>query len=393
MSQFVKKATSKISKMSDEQILRLIDTQTNDIKVRNLALDNSYVGYLLIENNKTVSYVNKQLATLIPVFNERIIKNSPLDKFIINEDLLSFFEQCLKDENTTQSKVFEFDDPGSGKKYINCMSLRLKDFDGILFTFTDVTYFHRFKDEFRKNETLASMTTMAAGVAHEIKNPLASISIYLQLLDREFAKKGSIDKNTADKYLSVVKEEVDRLNSIAVDFLFAVKPMKVNLEKANLNDICLKVVKVVSPELEEKGISLDLRLATSLPNVMIDISLMQQAILNLIKNAMQAIDNDAKEKSILLSSYIDGEYAVLSVADTGCGMTNEQMEKIFEPYFTTKSNGTGLGLTVLFKIIKEFGGEINVHSQKGHGSEFVLRIPIPRDERYRISYNPEETSL
>lgn len=390
MSQFVKKASSKISKMSDEQILRLIDAQTSDIKVRNLALDNSYVGYLLVENNKTVSYVNRQLSTLIPIFKERAIKNSPLDKIIVNEDLLSFLEECIKNEKATQSNIFEFEDLGSGKKYINCMSLRLKDFDGILFTFTDVTYFHRFKDEFRKNESLASMTTMAAGVAHEIKNPLASISIYLQLLDREFSKKGSIDKNTADKYLSVVKEEVDRLNSIAVDFLFAVKPMKVNLEKANLNDVCLKVVKVVSPELEEKGITLDLRLATSLPNVMIDPSLMQQAVLNLVKNAMQAIDLESKEKNIGLSSYIEGEYVILSVSDSGCGMTDSQMEKIFEPYFTTKSNGTGLGLTVLFKIIKEFDGEVNVHSQKGQGSEFILKIPIPRDERYRLSYDSEE---
>lgn len=394
MNQFVKKASSKISKLSDEQILGIIDTQASELRLRNLALENSYIGYMLVQNDGTVVYMNRQAVLLIPSYKRKKYSNTAIRKVVLDDGLLAFMETCLIDSKPAQSNVFEFDDPGAGKRYINCMTLRPKDFEGVLFTFSDVSYFHRFKEEFRKNESLASMTTMAAGVAHEIKNPLTSISIYLQLLDRELEKKGSVDKETADKYLSVVKEEVDRLNSIAVDFLFAVKPMSVNLEKMNINDIVDKVVKVVAPELKEKGIALDLRLATSMPNVMIDPALMKQVVLNLVKNAMQAMEicptnacgKAAKEKRIAMTSYIDGEYVALSVADTGCGMTEEQMEKIFEPYFTTKSNGTGLGLTVLFKIMKELSGDVNVHSTLGMGSEFVIRVPIPKDERFRISF-------
>jgi len=401
MNQFVKKASSMISKLSDEQILGIIDTQAAELRLRNLALDNSYIGYMLVQNDGTVVYMNRQAVLLVPSYKRKKYSNVALHKVVMDDALLSFIDSCLGDSKPAQSNVFEFDDPGAGKRYINCMTLRPKDFEGVLFTFSDVSYFHRFKEEFRKNESLASMTTMAAGVAHEIKNPLTSISIYLQLLDRELAKKGSVDKDTADKYLSVVKEEVDRLNSIAVDFLFAVKPMSVNLEKMNINDIVDKVVKVVDPELKGKGISLDLRLATSMPNVMIDPSLMKQVVLNLVKNAMQAIEGNSdrngnactKEKHITITSYMDGEYAALSVADTGCGMTEEQMEKIFEPYFTTKSNGTGLGLTVLFKIMKALSGDVNVHSTLGEGSEFIIRVPIPKDERFRISFgnDPSDT--
>ena len=394
MNQFVKKASSMISRLSDEQILGIIDTQAAELRLRNLALDNSYIGYMLVQNDGTVVYMNRQAVLLLPSYKRKKYSNVALRKVVMDDALLSFMVSCLGDCKPAQSNVFEFDDPGAGKKYINCMTLRPKDFEGVLFTFSDVSYFHRFKEEFRKNESLASMTTMAAGVAHEIKNPLTSISIYLQLLDRELEKRGSVDKNTADKFLSVVKEEVDRINSIAVDFLFAVKPMSVNLEKMNINDIVDKVVKVVAPELKEKGIALDLRLATSMPNVMIDPALMKQVVLNLVKNAMQAMEicptnacgKAAKEKRIAMTSYIDGEYVALSVADTGCGMTEEQMEKIFEPYFTTKSNGTGLGLTVLFKIMKELSGDVNVHSTLGMGSEFVIRVPIPKDERFRISF-------
>ena len=126
---------------------------------------------------------------------------------------------------------------------------------------------------------------------------------------------------------------------------------------------------------------------------------MKQVVLNLVKNAMQAMegnaeksgDSCAKEKRITITSYIDGEYSALSVSDTGCGMTEEQMEKIFEPYFTTKSYGTGLGLTVLFKIMKELSGDVNVHSTLGVGSEFIIRVPIPKDERFRISFGSDSS--
>lgn len=399
MNQFVKKASSKISKMSDEQILGIIDTQSAELRIRNLALDNSYIGYMLVQNDGTVMYMNRQAVLLVPSYRRKKYTNTLVHKVIMDDGLLSFIDACLGDSKPAQSNVFEFDDPGAGKRYINCMTLRPGDFEGVLFTFSDVSYFHRFKEEFRKNESLASMTTMAAGVAHEIKNPLASISIYLQLLDRELSRNGSVDKATADKYLSVVKEEVDRINAIAVDFLFAVKPMSVNLEKMSLNDIVDNVAKVVAPELDGKGISLDLRLATSMPNVMIDPALMKQVVLNLVKNAMQAMegnaeksgDSCAKEKRITITSYIDGEYAALGVSDTGCGMTEEQMEKIFEPYFTTKSYGTGLGLTVLFKIMKELSGDVNVHSTLGVGSEFIIRVPIPKDERFRISFGSDSS--
>lgn len=387
MNQFVKKASSKIDKLSNEQILRIINAQTSELRLRNLALDNSYIGYMLVENEGVLAYINKQATCLVPVYKRQRYIDASFRDVLANDELLSFVGMCLGDPKAAQSSIFEFEDPGSGKKYINCMTLRPKDFEGVLFAFSDVTYFQRFKEEFRKNESLASMATMAAGVAHEIKNPLASISIYLQLLDRELAKKGCVDKDTADKYLCVVKEEVDRLNSIAVDFLFAVKPLKVNLEKVSPNDIAERVSKLVVPELDEKGITLELRLATSMPSVMLDSGLMQQAVLNLVKNAMQAMEgmDEGSSRRISISSYIDGEYAVLSVSDTGCGMSEDQMEKVFEPYYTTKSNGTGLGLTILFKIVKELSGDVNVHSTVGKGSEFIIRLPIPKDERLRIA--------
>ncbi len=385
MSQFVKKASSKIEKLSDEEILRIIDTQNYDLKVRNAILDNSYEGNLLVSNNGTVIYLNDTLGTLIPLVSRKKYSGINMSKVILNKEMLDYLNSYIENGKEKQNEFFEVDDGMGGTRSVSCSSSKIAEPESILFIFRDVTFINRFKEEFRKNESLAQMTTMAAGVAHEIKNPLASISIYLQLMDKMWEKNGSMTREEASKYLDVVNEEVERINKIAVDFLFAVKPMKVNFSICNMNDIVRKTVNVVQAELQEKGIALNVHLATSLPKVSADSGLIEQSILNLVKNAMQAMPKDRVNPSITISTFMDSDMVKLSVADNGCGMTEDQMSKIFEPYYTTKSSGTGLGLTVIFKIMKQHGGDIVVHSTYGEGSEFILQVPVPQTERFRLT--------
>ena len=385
MSQFVKKASTKIEKLPAEEILRIIDTQNSDLKIRNVILDNSFEGSLMVSDSGNVMYLNNTLTSLMPLASRKKYADVNVSKVILNNEILSFIKSFLQSSDNHKSEFFEVDDPSVGTRALDCSATRLSEYGACLFIFRDVTFFNRFKEEFRKNESLAQMTTMAAGVAHEIKNPLASISIYLQLMDKRMEKNGSMTREEAHKYLDVVSEEVDRINKIAVDFLFAVKPMKVDLSVCNINDIVRKTVDVVKAELAEKGIELGVNLATSLPKVFADCSLMQQSILNLVKNAMQAMPQDRKNPSIVISTFIESDMVKISVQDNGCGMTEDQMSKIFEPYYTTKSSGTGLGLTVLFKIMKQHGGDVTVHSTQGEGSEFILQIPVPQNERFRIA--------
>lgn len=385
MSQFVKKASTKIEKLPAEEIIRIIDTQNSDLKIRNVILDNSFEGSLMVSDSGNVMYLNNTLTSLMPLASRKKYADVNVSKVILNNEILSFIKSFLQSSDNHKSEFFEVDDPSVGTRALDCSATRLFEYEACLFIFRDVTFFNRFKEEFRKNESLAQMTTMAAGVAHEIKNPLASISIYLQLMDKMMEKNGSMTREEAHKYLDVVSEEVDRINKIAVDFLFAVKPMKVDLSVCNINDIVRKTVDVVKAELAEKGIELGVNLATSLPKVFADCSLMQQSILNLVKNAMQAMPQDRKNPSIVISTFIESDMVKISVQDNGCGMTEDQMSKIFEPYYTTKSSGTGLGLTVLFKIMKQHGGDVTVHSTQGEGSEFILQIPVPQNERFRIA--------
>ena len=385
MSQFVKKASSKIEKLSNEEILRIIETQTNDLKIRNYILDNSIEGSLMLDGSDNVIYLNATLTNLITLYPRKKYTDVNVSKVIADSDMVAFIQKFRKSGKDTMEEYFQVSDPVHGQRSVICIASRVSEIKALLFVFRDMTFFNRFKEEFRKNESLAQMTTMAAGVAHEIKNPLASISIYLQLMDKMMEKNGSMTREEAKKYLDVVSEEVDRINKIAVDFLFAVKPMKVNLAICNVNDIVKKTVSVVSAELKEKGIAFKQHLAVSLPKVLADSSLIQQSILNLINNAMQAMPEDRKDPAITVSTFMENDMVKISVADNGCGMTEEQMSKIFEPYYTTKSSGTGLGLTVLFKIMKQHEGDVTVSSTPGVGSEFTLQIPVPSSERFRLT--------
>jgi signal transduction histidine kinase len=193
-----------------------------------------------------------------------------------------------------------------------------------------------------------------------------------------------------DKYLGVVNEEIDRLNRIVVDFLFAVRPMHLEYREADINVLIRELTQFVWYELEQAHIECNLDLDKDMPSFSFDERFMKQALLNLIKNAMAAMP----EGGILTikTERIDEEVHI-SVKDTGIGITEANLPKIFEPYFTTRDTGSGLGLTLVFKIIREHRGEIRVKSKEGEGTAFFITLPIPQKERRLITFEGEDHEI
>ena len=233
-------------------------------------------------------------------------------------------------------------------------------------------------------DSLQSLTNLAASVAHEIKNPLGAISIHIQLLQKAVKKCRSGDGNLPDekfmeKYLEVVNEEIDNLNRIVMDFLFAVRPVKSQLILSNPDDVIGKTVEFFRPELEDNKISLDVELCKE-TRLLIDEKLLREVIVNLIQNAKAAVLSRVDEDGarVVVKSFVKQDNYILTVADNGCGMDNDTCDHVFEPYYTTKSNGTGLGLTTVYKIIKEFRGEISVTSELKRGTVFTVSLPVPQ---------------
>jgi signal transduction histidine kinase len=248
----------------------------------------------------------------------------------------------------------------------------------------DITEKRRKEAQLRRAESLASLTTLAAGVAHEIKNPLGSLSIHIQLIRKALKGKEAIEASLIERHLGVVDEEIDRLNKIVVDFLFAVRPMDVQLRESDPGQLVAGVAEFIRPEAEKTGIMVELDIAESLPRMALDERLMKQAILNLVKNALAAMPGGGKLR--LSAQRVEDEVRI-GIEDSGVGISEADLPKIFEPYFTTKENGTGLGLTITFKIVREHDGEISVTSRPGQGSSFVIILPVPQKERRLLPYD------
>ncbi len=384
MHNFVARALNKIEQLDIRQIEQLIRREDAHITTLEHVLDNLPQGIVLIDSDKKVVYINQFAIMLPPIKRMKSYEGVSISNIILDKNITKFLNaEFNRIGYNEEDNEFNYQ-WGEEVKTIQLTVERIDDFDGdgdaYILVFNDITVSRRNEARLRRSENLASMTTMAAGVAHEIKNPLAAMSIHLQLLNKAFERKETLKIDDAARYINVLSEEIDRLNSIVVDFLFAVRPMDTQLKLTSISKAVNEICDFVEPELTENKVQL-IRDIKSTPKVELDNNLFRQALLNIIKNAMNAIEK--KGKIVVCVKHL-GDEVVITVKDTGKGMSKETQNKIFEPYFTTKASGTGLGLTVVYKVIKEHKGEIRVHSDKGKGSEFIITLPVPHSERLAI---------
>ena len=224
-----------------------------------------------------------------------------------------------------------------------------------------------------KAERLSALGQLAAGVAHEIRNPLNAISMATQRLKRDFTPLDSGKAEDFQNLSGVIKDEIKRLNGIIEEFLSFSKSRRLALSYFSLTEVLQKIVNLIREEASARGITIETKWRLSQVIIPMDINKLQQAFLNLIKNAMESI---LAEGNIIITVDREGKnYIVVSISDTGCGMTAEEIERIFSPEYTTKEKGLGLGVTLASEIIRGHGGDIRVISRKGEGTTFEVILP------------------
>ena len=236
----------------------------------------------------------------------------------------------------------------------------------------DFTERHREAQETLESERIAALQLLAAGVAHEIGNPLNSLTIHLQLLERRLRKLPEKDREQFIQPLSVAQEEIKRLDSIVTQFLRAIRPAPLQRAPHDLNSLVRDAADFLAPELKSRNILLELDLAPGLPVLDVDHDQLKQAFFNIIKNASEAMKQGGLLK---IRTGSDAGWINVTFADTGGGMTQETMARVFEPYFTTKKGGSGLGLMITQRIIRAHGGEVVLESDPGQGLRLTLRLP------------------
>jgi signal transduction histidine kinase len=244
----------------------------------------------------------------------------------------------------------------------------------------DITESRRTAEKTIESERLNALTLLAAGVAHELGNPLNSLNIHLQLMERQAGKIKSKAREELQLSIDICRDEINRLDSIVSQFLRAIRPSRPQLRPENINTIVEETVRFFSAEIEARDIVVETELHSDLPLLQLDRDQMKQAFYNVIKNSFEAM----KRRGILrIRTDRDESHVRISFIDNGGGMSAEALSHVFEPYYTTKATGTGLGLLIVRRIVREHGGELAIESTEGKGLSLIIRLPF-KEQRVRM---------
>jgi two-component system, sporulation sensor kinase E len=254
----------------------------------------------------------------------------------------------------------------------------------------DITESRRTAQQTIESERLNALTLLAAGVAHEIGNPLNSLHIHLQLMERKAQELDHNAKAELQQSIDVARSEVRRLDSIVTQFLRAIRPSHPQLHPENVNTIVEEAVRFFTPEIQDRDIVVEQELRGDLPLLQLDREQMKQAFYNVIKNSLETM---RRHGTLRIRTDLDDTHVVVSFVDTGGGMSAENLSRVFEPYFTTKPSGTGLGLLIVRRIVREHGGELSIGSSQGEGLTLTIRLPYVEKRIRMLEAGESKTPL
>ncbi|MEH7122613.1 ATP-binding protein [Bacillus sp. JJ1773] len=236
----------------------------------------------------------------------------------------------------------------------------MRRFSSYIFALTSI------HEEMRHKEKLAFIGQMAASIGHEIKNPLASLKGFTQLQKEKY--------EDDQQYFSIMDQEIDRINSIVNDLLVLGKPRSPHFQLKNINETLSYVISINQQLARQKGIALTLEFDENIPLVVCDENQLKQAFINLIKNGIDSMHNGGQLK--VISSFQASKTLSICFIDQGCGINQSDMENLFAPFYTTKIDGTGLGLIVTKKIVEDHQGQLKIESEMNNGTKVEVILPI-----------------
>jgi len=334
-------------------------------------------GILVLDHDGVIQYANQSSFELVGLSESDIGQAHLTDKW---PDLsrwidLSGFDHATE-ETTAVTREIEMTYPQ--KRFVRLFLIPLKLSDSttrlnFLIVLTDITEDKEKTQETIESEKIASIIMLAAGVAHEIGNPLNSLTIHLQLIQRKLDQLGK-NKTTEriEKSIRVCEEEVKRLDGIITHFLGAIRDDPPDFQDVDLLQLIEEVVQLQEESLQTNRIELNVEVNQPTPMILADLNQIKQVIYNVLKNALEAMPGGG---IIKIKPHSDDEFVYIMIADTGVGIDQEDLSKIFHPYFTTKKSGHGLGMMVVNRIMRAHGAKIGIDSKKGKGTVVTLQFP------------------
>jgi len=326
-----------------------------------------------VDRDRKIITFNRVAEEIFSLKREEVINKSyslvfPRDECLINEALNS--RKSIRE----MEKKFKLSS-GVEKNLVfgaSILSDEKGELQGAVAVIHDITELKKYEEEAKRAERLSTLGNLAAGVAHEIRNPLNAISIAAQRLKNEFVPEN--DKQEYQNFTQTILKEIKRLDQTINQFLSLAKAQKLNLVSTDIGSFVSEVVSLMEIEAKEKGIIIEKEIEDNF-QIRMDREEMKKALVNIILNGIQAMSSGGKMN---ISANLDnsGREYIIKVKDTGPGISEENLSKIFQPYFTTKEKGTGLGLAIAYRIINDHKGKIEVESEAGKGTTFTVRLPV-----------------
>ncbi|MGJ8723126.1 MAG: two-component system sensor histidine kinase NtrB [Roseibacillus sp.] len=373
-SSFIDKLLSRLDRLSPKQVQTLVDRLLRDKGFLESVFEALREGVLILAPDGQVTFLNSAAARLFGLDAETAA-GQPISKLVRGLD----WDALSGGKNPTAvSRDLEVFYPEH--RFLNFyLSPIVEDVEGTprhlgtVMLVRDLTEARRTSEENLESEKLNALTLLAAGVAHEIGNPLNSLGIHLQLLERKIKKLPPGDSEPLLEHLTTARSEISRLDSLLQEFLHAIRPSRAVVQPTQINDLIRDTLKTLEPELVSRDIQINLQLNEDLPELPLDPDQIRQALFNLIKNAYQAVPASGGE--VTIGSTLNEHEILVRIDDSGAGISPEVLGSLFEPYSTTKAGGTGLGLLIVRRILREHGGEIEIQSDEAHGTKVTLHFP------------------
>lgn len=352
-------------------------------------------GVIVLNSAGLITYANNSAEQLLNMPSEAAI-GKPVSRYLPGID----WQRVLDLDAGEWSKIINYDVELTQpeRKFLSMYVVPLDrapqvtpapvaDENGLLIILRDITLDRKLEASTMESERLNAVKLLAAGVAHEIGNPLNSLNIHLQLLERSIGKLQPAEQDNIREPLNIAKEEIARLDMIITQFLRALRPSKPEVTMCRVEEILENTLRLMEHDIRNRSIRVEVTSPNALPQIPLDPNQIKQAFFNVIKNSLQAMPDGGTLKIDLSRSDL---FAKVAFHDAGMGIQRKDVGHIFEPYKSTKADGTGLGLMIVQRIVQEHGGAIEVHTEPNVGTTVSILLPLV--ERQMRLLKSKETS-